>query len=163
MTTASFTAAPLRAKAPAAPQPGAQGDPESADPRPSADGPLGPVRVITHVRACGPGRTELDVSSYDGRHVRLTKVLIPAVPHPKVMTGVIPDRCRPLAVRFEFHDDQSICTCVATTPTGPKRLDVSNSAGLALVASGVHGIVTLAPAKGELAVAEEGDVPWLSA
>lgn len=103
---------------------------------------VAPVRYITQVKASGPGRSELIVSSPDRQHATIR---VAAEPHPDAVVSEIPARCRPLAIRIELQGSRTECTCVAATRTGPQRLPISMSAGLALVATGVHGIVTSAP------------------
>jgi hypothetical protein len=100
--------------------------------------------MITRVRVCGPGISELVVSSYDGQ---IATVPIPGEPRDEAVIKEVPGECRPLAIRFDLHGDRPACTVVVTSPAGPRRLELSNPAGLALVASGVHGIVTNAPVR----------------
>lgn len=100
-----------------------------------------PVRVIVDVVERGPGESALVVSSPDGsRHT----VAVPGSAREASMREEIPEKFRALAVRIELSDRGPVCTCVATTPRGPRRLNLSVSGALALVAAGVHGIVTCA-------------------
>ena len=100
-----------------------------------------PVRVIVDVVERGPAESALIVSTPDGC---LHTVDVTGSAQGASLAAEIPNRFRPLAVRVELSDRGPVCTCVATTPRGPRRLDLSVSAALALVAAGVHGIVTSA-------------------
>jgi hypothetical protein len=102
---------------------------------------LAPVRVIVDVVERGPGESALIVSTPDGC---LHTVVVPGSAREASLAAEIPKRFRPLAVRVELSDRGPVCTCVATTPRGPRRLNLSLSGALALVATGVHGIVTSA-------------------
>jgi len=107
------------------------------DPRPSAPA----VRMIQRVERCGPGRSELVVSTPDAR---IQTVGIAGEPCGAALAEELSPRWRPLAVRFELDAGRVGCTCVVTTRTGPQRVELSVPGALALVADGMHGIVTCA-------------------
>lgn len=106
--------------------------------RPTQPG-LPSVSYITRVRSKGPGRFEVVVVSPDKRS---SVIRLAGGPKGTGMIDDIPPRCRPLAVRIDMNEGGTECSCVAATDEGPQRLGITISAGLALVADGVHGIVT---------------------
>ena len=116
--------------------------PQSADARATAESRGAPVRTVTEVQRCASGSTFLAVTSYDRR---FEIVRIPGEPDADAADDELPPGCRPLAVRFELHTGGPQCTCVVSSRKGPRRVELSIPAALALVAGGVHGIVTSAP------------------
>jgi len=126
--------------------------PESADARATAESRGAPVRTVTEVQRCASGSTLLAVTSYDGR---LEIVRIPGEPDADARDDELPPGCRPLAVRFELDTGGPRCTCVVSSGKGPRRVGLSIPAALALVAGGVHGIVTSVRPRATQAVNEE--------
>ena len=98
-----------------------------------------PVRTVTGVERGTPGSSKLVVASYDKR---VENVYLAGEPDADAVHAELPHGCRPLAVRFELHPGKPRCTCVVTSAEGPRRVVLSLSVALALVAGGVHGIVT---------------------
>lgn len=101
-----------------------------------------PVRVIVEVRDSGRRNSELVVSTHDGSRHTLP---LPFSARRKAADEEIPALHRPLAARFEMSDQGVSCTCLASTPDGPRRISISVPAALSLVRDGLHGIVTSAP------------------
>ena len=101
-----------------------------------------PVRRVERIQSCAPGRTELVVSSYDKQ---IETVELTGEPNAIAAQAELPGGCRPLAVRFELRVGGLACTCLVRSGKGPQRVMLSPPAALALVAGGVHGIVTNAP------------------
>jgi hypothetical protein len=96
------------------------------------------VRMIVDVLDHAPGKSALVVSTPDSRET----ILVAGVASETAVRDELPDGCHPLAVRVEVSSHGPVCTCIATTPSGPRRIALSVPAGLALVRQGFHGIVT---------------------
>lgn len=99
-----------------------------------------PVRVIVGVLD-HPGRTTLVVSEPGGANQRVQLDVSRAEDAVE-----LPLHARPLAVRFDMSDRAPTCSCLVTTPEGPRRIEISIAGALSLVANGVHGILAVASA-----------------
>lgn len=97
------------------------------------------VRIIVDVREHASGQSSLVVYTPDG--MRQT-VLLAASAADAALDAELPARCQPVAARFELTDQGPDCTCLVTTPGGPRRIALSLPAALAVLRRGVHGIVT---------------------
>lgn len=112
---------------------------ERPERRRSAPG-IGPgVWIISILRQAGPGRTRLDVTSFDARTETIT---ILAEPDMERASSELPHGSRPLAVHIDLKAGAVACTCVVTSPRGPRRVIVSSPVALGLLSRGVHGIVS---------------------
>lgn len=98
-----------------------------------------PVRIIVDVVELTPEESILVVSS---PYRTVDRVPVRGSASEAALGNEMPAGFHPLAVRFELSDQTPDCTCLATTPRGPRRFSLSLPAALALVAAGVHGIVT---------------------
>lgn len=113
---------------------------------------VSPVRVIVEVQE-DSRHTTLVVSEPWGANQTVQFAAAPREPG-----GELPRGARPLAVRFDMSDRPPKCSCLVTTPGGPRRIEVSTASGLSLVASGVHGILSYAPG----VTVPEGAIPILA-
>lgn len=111
-----------------------------------------PVRTVVAVQRPSPGLVLLAVTSYDERD---ETVRLPGEPDFDAVADELPAGCRPLAVRFELHPGEPRCTCVVSSGKGPQRVGLSIQAALALVAGGVHGIVTSGTSRDTPSLKEE--------
>jgi hypothetical protein len=94
--------------------------------------------MIVDVQDHAPGNSALVVSTPNSRET----VVVAGVASETALHDEVPDGCHPLAVRVEVSSYPPAFTCIATTPSGPRRIALSVPAGLALVRRGLHGIVT---------------------
>jgi hypothetical protein len=99
-----------------------------------------PVRVIVDVLE-QPGQTTLVVSAPGEANQTVQVAASPAEGAVE-----IPIHARPLAVRFNLSERPPRCSCLVSTPEGPRRIEISVAGGLSLVATGVHGILAAGPA-----------------
>jgi hypothetical protein len=117
----------------------ARREPQASPVPPAAVRKGAPVRTVTGVQRGAPGSSKLVVTSYDKR---VENVYLAGEPDADAVHAELPHGCRPLAVQFELRPGKPRCTCVVTSAEGPRRVVLSLSVALALVAGGVHGIVT---------------------
>ena len=100
------------------------------------------VRVIVDVIPLPEGGSRLTLSLPDRG---LETVDLENAPNPSAAESEIPSGSWPLAVRIDVDSEDvasCACTCLIKTERGPKRIQLSVAAGLALVAAGRHGIIS---------------------
>jgi hypothetical protein len=98
------------------------------------------VRYIRDIAYVAPTESVLDLESADRSRQTVT---VQSAADPRAAASEVPDDHVPMAVRLHAGHPAFpwTCSCLCATAAGPRYISVSVAAGLALIASGRHGVV----------------------